>query len=93
MARVGQTSIQRVQEPHRFCAGEICFKFEGGQYDADKKPGTETLVQAHGAFALPGKSGCRGKVTLQDRTGVDVTLLPAAVLPEESYRSEPCSVT
>src|ERR1700733_6305192 len=63
--------------------GRIRFEFQGSQNDADEKPGTQTLVETHGALALPGKAGSRGKITLQDWPGIDVALLASAIFLKE----------
>jgi hypothetical protein len=53
-------------------------QFKRGQDFRQKKPGPQSLIDKHGAFAVPANAGLRGMISFQHRPGVDVTFLLSA---------------
>src|SRR4249920_2394792 len=53
-------------------------QFQRGQNFREKKPGPESLIDKHGAFAMPANASLRGMIPFQHRPGVDITFLLSA---------------
>src|SRR4029453_17632044 len=53
-------------------------QFKRRQNFREKKPGSELLIDKHGAFAVPANASLRGMIPFQHRPGVDITFLLSA---------------
>jgi hypothetical protein len=53
-------------------------QFKRGQNFREEKPGSEPLIDKHGAFAVPTDASLRGVIPFQHGPGVDVTFLLSA---------------
>src|SRR4029453_3294751 len=53
-------------------------QFKRRQNFREKKPGSELLIDKHGAFAVPANASLRGMIPFQYRPGVDITFLLSA---------------
>src|SRR5262249_55895270 len=52
--------------------------FQRRQDFREKKPRSEMLIDEHGALAVPPDACLCGMIAFQNRTGIDVTLLPSS---------------
>src|SRR4051794_40398165 len=63
--------------------GWVRRQFDCGEYLRQKEPRPELGVDEHGALTVPANPGRGGVVSLQYRTGIDVTFLDAAGFAQE----------
>src|SRR5262249_10996496 len=56
----------------------VRWHFQRRQDFREKKPRSEMLIDEHGALAVPPDACLCGMIAFQNRTGIDVTLLPSS---------------
>src|SRR3954469_885632 len=61
----------------------ICRELQGCQDFCEEKPGPELLVNQHRALAMPSNAGSCCKIALENRTGIDITLLRSSKLAQK----------
>ena len=61
----------------------VCRQFQRRQDFCEEKPCSETLIDEHGAFAVPTDAGLCGIIPFQNRPSINVTFLFTSELAKE----------